>query len=366
MEMSLAIALCLIMAAVLSSELRISSAVLEVAAGLILACFIPDVSHVPWFSYLAKLGMLALMFVAGFELDIGQLKKSWKSSTGIGISSLGLPLLGVYAVAHYAMGLDTRAAALIGIGLSTTSLALVYHALREQKILGSGEGQKILCAASVVDILSMAGLMVLLGDFTWGTALFLILFVVSLISLPHFGAWVFRRYSESMAEPELRFLLVMLVGMGFMAENVGSIHPAITSFLIGVVMSELIEENTAVKEKMLGLVFSFFAPIFFMNAGARIALGGLSFYYIFIGFVLLVVATALKYAGTALPAKLFRFENAKFVGILFNYRLSFGIITANVGLETGIITPQLYAVILLVVLVSAAVPGIVLRKKKEA
>jgi Kef-type K+ transport system membrane component KefB len=363
MEISLAVALCLILAAALSAELKISSAVLEISFGLLLSLFIPDMGHVPWLSYLAKLGMLALMFVAGFELDVGQLRRRWKSSGTVGVFSLCLPLAGVYYLARYGLSLDHKSAALIGIGLSTTSLALVYHALREKKLLDSGEGQAILGAASVVDVLSMVCLALLLGEASWGTALFILFFIFSLFSLPKFGAWIFERYSDSMAEPELRFLMVILVAMGFMAESVGSIHPAIISFIVGIVMAKLIEENAAVKEKMLSLVFSFFAPVFFLHAGTRIHLGDLTFHYVLVGIALFLIATSLKYIGTYLPALLCRMEQRRFMGILFNYRLSFGIITANVGLETKIITPQFYAVILLVVVASAALPAFLLRER---
>lgn len=363
MEVSLAVALCLILAAVLAAELKFSSAVLEILAGLLLVSFMPDVAGASWLSYLATLGMLSLMFVAGFEMDTRQLRRNWKSSAVIGFCSFALPFAALYSVCHYLLAMPPRTAGLIGVGLSTTSLALVYHALREYKLLASGEGQAILGAASVVDVLSMICLAVLIGDATWGTALFIVFFIFSLLSLPRFGAWIFGRYSDSMAEPELRFLMVILVGMGFMAESIGSIHPAIISFIIGVTMSKLIEENEAVKEKMLSLVFSFFAPLFFLHAGARIVLGDLTPYYVMIGVILFAIATSLKYIGTYVPAELFRFKSKKFMGTLFNYRLSFGIIAANVGLEAGILTPQLYAVILLAVISSAALSGIMLRKQ---
>jgi Kef-type K+ transport system membrane component KefB len=366
MEISLAVAFCLIMAAVLSGEWKISSAVLEIFSGVILALLIPNMDEVGWLSYLAKLGMLALMFVAGFELDIGQFRKRWRASASIGISSLLLPFCGVYFFARYGLNIEVKTAALIGIGLSTTSLALVYHALREKNLLASAEGQTILGAASVVDVLSMVALALLIGDVSWGTGLFIVFFVLSMFSLPKFGAWFFNRYPGSLAEPELRFLMVILVGMGFMAESVGSIHPAIISFIVGIVMSRLIEENTVVKEKMLSLVFSFFAPIFFLHAGTKINLADLTFHYALIGVALFLIATSLKYLGTYMPAALFKMEQKSLMGMLFNYRLSFGIITANVGLESGLLTPELYADIMLAVIASAALPSVLMRGKEAS
>ena len=81
--------------------------------------------------------------------------------------------------------------------------------------------------------------------------------------------------------------------------------------------------------------------------------------------VLLAVAGALKYLGTALPAARLLEVPGRYCGILFNYRLSFGIIAANVGLTTGVLDQTLYAVILLVVVTSAAIPMLALRDRPQ-
>ena len=87
MEVSLAVALALVLAAAVSYELKISSAVLEILAGMVLAVFIVDIDQTDWLEYLSSLGMLALMFVAGFELRIRTLKENCKPSLTIGAVS---------------------------------------------------------------------------------------------------------------------------------------------------------------------------------------------------------------------------------------------------------------------------------------
>lgn len=362
MEISFAVALCLILAAILSSELKISSAVLEILAGITLVLLIPDIAHANWLEFLSHLGMLALMFVAGFELELERLRKKWRASTVIGVSSFTIPLIGLYLILRHILHMDHTVAALMSIGLSTTSLALVYHALKEHGLLSTTEGQKIFGAASVVDVLSMVALALLLGNAGWGTAIFVVFYVISVFSLPHFGAWIFKRYPNSMAEPELRFLMVILVAMGFMAESVGSIHPAIVAFTLGMVMTGLLEKNEEVKDKLMSLVFSFFAPIFFLHAGTRIDVSGLSIEYILLGLFIFMIVIGLKYVGTYLPARRYLPDRPRFTALLFNYNLSFGIITANVGLEAGILSQQLYSVIMMIVIASAALPAILLRK----
>lgn len=357
METSLAVAICLMVAGLIALELRISTAILEIAAGVVLVTFLPHASELKWLDFLANFGMLALLFVAGFEVEIEKLRRTWRSCLAIGLLSFAVPLGGIYALCALVIGLPPVTSGLVAIGLSTTSLALVYQALRQEDILSTSEGQIILAAASVVDVLSMVSLAMLLGDITWATGVVVMVVVLSIFSLPPIGSWLFRRYMGSTAEPEIRFLLVILVAMGFMAENVGGIHPAIVAFAVGVAMAGVVIENTAVKEKMKGLVFGFFAPVFFIHAGTQIDLANLSAEFFVLAGMLFAAAVTLKFIGTALPARLLmRESSARSIGILFNYRLSFGIIAANVGLESGLLSENLYAVLLLIVAGSAALP----------
>jgi len=363
MDPSLAVAIVLVGAAAVSFELGISSAIIEIVAGVVLAYFIADIGSLDWLEFLANLGMLGLMFMAGFEVDVIRLRRTWRASVGIGVFSLLAPLAGVFLLCFYGFGLAPKVSGLVAIGLSTTSLALVYHALKDRGMLENDTGQALLAAASVVDVLSMILLALLLGEVGWGTALFLVVVIPTVIGLPHVGKWVFSRYEGSLVELELRFMLVLLVGMGFMAENIGGIHPAIIAFGLGIVMSEVMEEHEALEEKLKGIVFSLFAPVFFLQAGAQLDIRLLTLDMLGIAAALFVIACGLKFIGTALPAQYLLKTNGRFVGLLFNYRLSFGIIAASVGLKIGVLSEGFYAVILLVVMGSAALPVIFLHDR---
>ena len=76
-----------------------------------------------------------------------------------------------------------------------------------------------------------------------------------------------------------------------------------------------------------------------------------------------VGSCSLKYLGTALPFQWFLKSSGRVAGLLFNYRLSFGIIAASVGLNVGILDARLYAVVLLVIVASAALPALFLRDR---
>lgn len=364
MSESLIVAAVLVATAILSFELRLSSAILEIAAGIGLAIFLPGVGTHDWLVFLSNLGLLGLMFMVGFEIDVRRLRQTWRASLTIGASALLLPTLGVFLYCRYLLALDTPVAALVAIGVSTTSLAIVYNALKERGTLASGEGQIIIAIASVIDVFAMFLLALLMGDFGWGTAVFLIVIVPALFGLPRFGRFMFRRYKGSLVEIDLRFLLVVLIGMGFMAESIGGIHPAMVAFAIGVVMSSAAEGHDQLEQKFKGIVFSLLAPVFFLHAGMQIQLRELSLGVLGTAAVLLVITCALKYVGTALPYQWILKSSGRLAGLLCNYQLSFGIIAAAVGLKVGLLTQDLYATILLVIVGSAILPAILLRGER--
>lgn len=139
--------------------------------------------------------MLGLMFMAGFEVDPVMAGRSWRSSLGIGRASFAVPFGGVFAVCRWGFDLPPMVAGLLGIGLSTTSLALVYGFLRERGLLDAESGQMVLSAAMVVDVLSMIALATLGGNLGWASAIFLIAAV---------GRWIFARYQDSAARRPAR------------------------------------------------------------------------------------------------------------------------------------------------------------------
>lgn len=362
MDPSVIVAAVLVATAILSFETRISSAILEIAAGIGLVLLFPEIGKLDWLTFLSHLGMLGLMFMVGFEIDVRRLRHTWRASVAIGAAALSLPVLGVFAYCRLIMGLDPEVAALVAIGVSTTSLAIVYNVLKERGTLASAEGQIVIAIASVIDVFAMVLLALLMGDLGWGTAAFLLVMVPALLGLPRFGRWIFRRYRNSLVEIDLRFMLVVLIGVGFVAESVGGIHPAMVAFAVGVVMSGAAEAHDALEQKFKGIVFSLLAPVFFLHAGTQIDLGELSAGVIGTAVALLVITSTLKYAGTALPYRWLMKAPGHLPGLLCNYQLSFGIIAAAVGLEVGLLTQELYAIILLVIVASALVPALLLRE----
>jgi Kef-type K+ transport system membrane component KefB len=153
--------------------------------------------------------------------------------------------------------------------------------------------------------------------------------------------------------------------MGFMAESLGGIHPAMVAFALGVVMSSAVDGHDELEQKFKGIVVSLLAPLFFLHAGMQIDLRALSLSIVGTAAALLVITFGLKYIGTALPYRWLMKSSGRLAALLCSYQLSFGIIAAAVGLKVGLLTHDLYAVILLVIVGSAIVPAVLLRGQAE-
>ena len=134
-------------------EFSLPIALGEFIAGVVGGFFIsPD--DVPWISFISDLGLLSIMFVAGFEVDAKILRLHLTRNCLVGAISFGVPfalLIVVGLLAQFPL-LET---VIMALALSTTSLAIVFTVIKEGNLIATVEGQILLGAAMVVDLISM-------------------------------------------------------------------------------------------------------------------------------------------------------------------------------------------------------------------
>ncbi len=354
------IGLLVIVAGMISIEFGVSVAILEILAGTIGGNLL-NLHTATWLEFLSHLGLLGLMFYAGFETDMELLARNWKRSFAVGAVAFFAPFLVVLCVGLFLLNLGVQAALLLAIALSTTSLAIVYPVLKERGLLAKEEGQMLLSSAMVVDLLSMFALTIGFEGFSWVTLLFLVLVFPLMWLLPRLGRWLFSRYGQNIVEYELRFLLLMILALGFGAEAAG-VHAAIIAYLAGLFWNELLMEDEKVIDKLHGIIFGFFAPVFFFSAGMAFTFESLTLRHLWLIPLLLGLAMGAKYLGTRIVSSLVKVLKpyAGFAAVLFNFRLTFGIVAALIGFESGIISSELYTAILAVIVGSALLTSVVI------
>ncbi|MBD3389024.1 MAG: hypothetical protein GF416_08055 [Candidatus Altiarchaeales archaeon] len=349
----------ILLAGIVSVEAGFSTAILEIVSGVIASNYF-GLKEVFWIDFLANFGLLGVMFFAGFETEVRVLQKYYKKSLKIALPSFAVPFILTYAVTTTVLGLDQTAAILMSIGMSTTSLALVFPYLREEGLLKMEIGQILFASAMFVDLMSMFSLSFFFTGLSIGTLLFIVFIVGALYILPHVGQWFFKRYCENMVEVELRFIMLTLVGLSFLSESVG-IHSAVLAYLIGISMSSLLENHEELENKLRGIVYGFMGPIFFFQSGYLMDLTHFNLETLKVTGILTIVAFGSKYISTRVSVKRVLGRGSRLSALFFNYRLTFGIIVVLLGFRQGIIDEVLYTAALSTILISSIISSISLK-----
>ena len=358
---SLIVIFLIIIAGIVALEIGFSSAIFEIIAGCIAANFF-DMSDLSWAEFLANVGLLGLMFFAGLESDVGVLKRNFHKALLIGVSSFLMPLSVVFVVSHFIFGYDFKASVLISIALSTTSLALVYPLLKDKNMLKSIAGQTLLAGAMIVDILSMLSLSVLFEGFNLYNILITIFLIFVMLILPKFGEKLFKRYAGNHIEFQVRFIIAILISLGFLSKEI-HINEAVLAFAVGIFFSEFFRNNIEIEKKLKAIVFGFLAPFFFFKAGYSVKLDVINFKIILLSVVLGSIAFIVKYIGTILATKpFFKKSVYKIAGLFFNMGLTFGIVASIFGLQSDIISVNVYISLLLIIVTTSLVASVLLKR----
>lgn len=330
---------------------------LEIVSGII-ATSVFHIGMFPWIDFLGNYGLLAIMFLAGFELRPEYLKGNAKSIFAVSSSSLFVPFLALFITSYFILNYDIQTSLLVSVALSTTSLALVFPFLEEHGIMKTKLGSRLLGTAAVIDVLSMI-LIALMFSTPQIAMLLLIPFVlIGWKGLPKVGHLIFSRYGKNIAEIELKFLLFLLLGTALLAESV-NVHASIIVFFAGMVFSETMQDYVELEKKLRGITFGFLAPIFFFRAGMFIDLGKLTIVTIWLTLLFFSVSMSFKYLGTYFAARKFMSRaHSRLMASSFSYKLSFSLIISMFGFESGLIGNELYTAILLTVVLSAVMPSL--------
>lgn len=352
----------------------------ELIAGLILGPTFLNALSLPLFGgtgleelihLLGQVGVILLMFAAGLEVELEDLRASGRPAVLAGTLGVALPLLlGFGAGALFAFPIEE--AIFIGITLSATSVSISAQTLLELGRLRTREGVALLGAAVIDDLLVIVGLSLfvalLAGGGTVGGLLLqlgrmvgttVVVAGLALLLLPRFADWAIRiPGSESL----LALVLSVVLSLAWMTEYVGGVAAITGAFLAGLGLgrSHLREE---LEHGLHRLAFAFFVPLFLVDIGLQADLRVLQVSALMFAGVIIVVAVLSKLLGSGVGALLGGFERgpAFRMGLGMVSRGEVGLIVAGVGLAEGVLEPQLFSIVVLMVLVTTLVTPLLLR-----
>jgi Kef-type K+ transport system membrane component KefB len=347
------LAFLVLLASLLSVELGLSVAIIEIALGVVAGNVI-GLTSPPWMDFVASFAGILLTFLAGAEVDPSVLRGKLKESVLVGGLSFVLPFVGAGLFAYFIAGWDLRQSEIAGIALSTTSLAVVYAVLVETGLVRTDLGKVIMAATFVTDLGTATALSVLFIQ----PSPYLLVFV--LVSLAVIGAMVllegpfFARYGDRVIEPEIRGALFALLLLMWTADLAKS-QAVLPAFLLGLAVSRVFKRYPEQHMRFRVVAFSFLTPFFFLRGGMNVSLEALvSAVPLLLGFF--TVKIALKFAGVMPVALRYLRPHATYTTLLMSTGLTFGTISSLYGLNAGIIDRTQFSVLISAVILSAIVP----------
>lgn len=312
--------------------------------------------------YISEIGVLLLMFIAGLETDLDQLRKNWKSAFAVAVGGIILPFIGGFAIGEM-FGFAYNSALFMGVILSATSVSISVQVLKDMNKLNSREGSTILGAAVVDDILVVILLAVLMSFFGTGAEVSLglligkkVLFFVVAIGAGWFLVpWVMKWLAPlRVTEATITAALVICFAFAYFAEWMG-MAGIIGAFAAGIAISQTPFKHI-VEEKLEPIAYSIFVPVFFVSIGLSVSFAGVGSQ---IGFVIALtfVAVVTKMLGGGLGARLTGFNNrsSAIIGSGMISRGEVALIIAATGLQSGLLLPEYFTSVIIVVIVTTLV-----------
>jgi Kef-type K+ transport system membrane component KefB len=346
------------------------------------AAFLVPAQITPLLSGLAHLGVLVFMFLVGLELDPLALRR--RGHTALIISHAGIALPFVLGAAFALCSFDRLAppgvrfevfALFLGAAMSITAFPVLARILRDRGLQRAPLGVLALSCAAIDDVtawcalaavVGLANAAPLQGLSTLAYAVqFLLLAYLVLRPLLH---W-FARQQE--ARPEISQAAVA-VGLGVMfvsalATELIGIHAIFGAFLAGALIPHDTRWAHALREKLEDVVLVLLLPAFFAHTGLRTQLGLLSSAQDWLLCAAVVLVACLgKLGGTYFAARYVGLSrsDACALGALMNTRGMMELIVLNIGLDLGIIGPSLFAMMVVMALLTTLLAGPVLNTLK--
>jgi len=329
-------------------------------------------AHNPVLHVLAELGVILLLFLIGLETDIQRLLSVGGAATSVAAVGVLLPFVAGFGVGT-ALGYSTNVSVFLGAALTATSVGITARVLSDLGHLKSDEAQVILGAAVVDDILGLV-LLTVISAIAAGERM-TALGVTKIVAIA-FGFVALAVAIGSLLAPRLIALVTRLrvgkalffasimfaLALAYLADLAGSAL-IIGAFAAGLVLAKT-DRGRDIEHEVYD-VAQFFIPIFFVSVGAAVDLGALNPFnsgtrpFFIIGVLLTIVGMAGKmvagYAAFGRPLR------KVVIGVGMIPRGEVGLIFAQLGLSTGLLSTGLYSSVALMVMITTFIAPPALR-----
>lgn len=332
----------------------------------------------------AELGVIFLLFTVGLETKVSDLLRSGRAALIAAILGVILPFIAGVALV-LGTGHDTNSALFLGAAMVATSVGITARIIKDMKLMDTREARIIISAAVIDDVLGMIVLAIVKGmalsseisivsilEISLQAVLFVLFIILACMYLvPRIYDYFDARKKRILASGKvpgssnkLVFSIILCLAMAAFAEYIG-LAAIIGAFLAGMLLADHAWEWEL--EHKVESITTFLISFFFLNVGLQVNLESLmDGSVLFLSVIIILLALVTKYIGCGFGAKIGDHQVDKagisIIGVGMMPRGEVGIIIASIGLMNGVMTQDLYSVVVLMSVVTTIVAPPILSK----
>ncbi len=372
----------------LFKKIRQPAVIGEIVAGIvlgpsILGAYFPQITgflfpatSLGTLNFLSQIGLVLFMFIIGMELDLKSIGKQAYDAIVISHASIIIPYtlgmgLAYFIYKDYApAGTSFLSFSLfMGIAMSITAFPVLARILKERGLTRTKLGAMVLTCAAADDLTAwciLAAVIALVKSgssisvlYTIGLAILYVLLMLKVVRPALKRLEHIYHNKEAKRTAVMAVLFVMLIVSSYVTSIIG-VHSLFGAFMAGVIMPPSFDFRKIVNDKIEDISIVLLLPLFFVITGLRTQIGLLNTEHLWLTFGwVLLVALAGKFGGSALAAKVVgqSWRDSLSIGILMNTRGLMQLIVLNIGYDLGVLTPEMFAMMVLMALVTTFMTG---------
>lgn len=326
--------------------------------------------------FLSQIGLILFMFVIGMELDLKVLKNKAHDAVVISHASIIIPFALGMGLAYFIYqsfapeGIPFLSFGLfLGIAMSITAFPVLARIVQERGLHKTKLGTVVITCAAADDITAwciLAAVIAIVKAGSFISSLYIIgmaaLYVLAMIKIVRpFLKRVGDLHNsvENLSKPIVAIFFLTLIISSYATEIIG-IHALFGAFMAGAIMPENVKFRNIFIEKVEDVALVLLLPLFFVFTGLRTEIGLLNDPYLWqITGVIIAVAVVGKFLGSALAAKFVgqNWKDSLTIGALMNTRGLMELIVLNIGFDLGVLSPKIFAMMVIMALVTTFMTG---------
>nr|MCR5024167.1 cation:proton antiporter [Lachnospiraceae bacterium] len=348
----------------------------EIVAGILIGPTLLNlVQPTDFLSEMAELGVILLMFGAGLETNLDQLKKSGVKATLIACAGVFMPLICgtiLYMSFYGFVPMDSPEfikALFVGTILTATSVSITVQVLKELGKISTETGMTIMSAAIIDDIIGILVLTAVIGmkDPTSNIGLVAgktVAFFVLVVIVGVIVYQIMKRIDERY--PHTRRIPIISIAIAFILSYVADVYFGVAditgAFCAGVILSSL-KDSDYIERRVDINSYTFFGPVFFASIGLQTNLRTLDATILIFSIAFVIVGLLAKIIGCGAMSGLCGYKGMDKlkIGIGMMTRGEVALIVSQRGLKAGIIGSEYFTAVILLIIVSSLLTPVLLK-----